>query len=102
MAHLHLQEYLMYRCRDDISHAQASFHQVCLTRDISVCCHFTLGFLVNLAKSALVPSQVMLYLGAMIDTARVFFPPLPGCRQSSMQPMNSSVSPRCQLDAAVT
>ncbi len=42
-----------------------------VTRDINLPrCHFTLGFIVNLKKSALIPSQVMLHLGVMIDTAR--------------------------------
>ncbi len=60
VAHLHMQECLMYPYIDNIFHAQVSFLQAC---------HLTLGFIVNFAKSALVPSRVMLYLGAMIETA---------------------------------
>ncbi len=77
-AHLHMQGCLMYPYIDDIFHAQASFLQACRTHNISLCCHFTLGFIVNLTKSALVPSQVMLHLGAMIDMARgILFPSPP-------------------------
>ena len=60
----------MYPYIDDIFHAQASANQTARTRDISLHCHFKLGFIINLKKSALVPSQVMLHLGALIDTAR--------------------------------
>ncbi len=77
-AHLHMQGCLMYPYIDDIFHAEASFLQACRTRDTSLRCHFMLGFIVNLAKSALVPSQVLLHLGAMIDTARgILFPSPP-------------------------
>ncbi len=69
-AHLHLQGCLMYPYIDDIFHAQASPHQVARTRDLSLRCHLVLGFVINLTKSALVPSQVMLHLGAIIDTLR--------------------------------
>ena len=64
-AHLHLQGCLMYPYIDDIFHAQASQHQVAQTRDISLRCHLLLGFVINVTKSALVPSQVMLHLGAI-------------------------------------
>ncbi len=47
-----------------------SANQTARTRDISLHCHFKLGFIINLMKSALVPSRVMLHLGALIDTAR--------------------------------
>ncbi len=69
-AHLHLQGCLMYPYIDDIFHAQASTSQTARTRDISLHCHFKVSFIINLKKSALVPSQVMLHLGALIDTAR--------------------------------
>ncbi len=70
------------------------------TRDISLCCqlgfiinlkkttetdvagggvgvHYQLGFIINLKKMALVPSQVMLHLGALIDTAKGLVFPSP-------------------------
>ncbi len=73
--HLHMQGCLMYPYTDQIFHAQASFLQACRTPNISLRCHFTLGFIVNLAKLALIPCQVMPHLGAMIDTARgILFP----------------------------
>ncbi len=61
VAHLHLQRCPMYSNIDVNFHAQA-FCQHCHTSDINLCCHFTRGFTVNLKKSALVPSQVMLHL----------------------------------------
>ncbi len=67
----------MYPYIDDIFHAQASANQSARTRDISLRCHFKLGFIINLKKSALVPSQVMLDLGALIDTARGLVFPSP-------------------------
>ncbi len=74
-AHLHLQGCLMYPYIDDIFHAKASLRQVPHALNLSLRCHFTLGFIVNLTKSALIPSQVMLHLGAMIDMAKgVVFP----------------------------
>ncbi len=62
---------------DDIFHAQASLHQVCLTQNVRVRLHFSLGFIVNLKKSALVPTQVLLHLGGMINTR------LSGCNSAS-------------------
>ena len=38
------------------------------TRDASIRLHLQLSFIINLAKSSLVPSQVMIHLGADIDT----------------------------------
>ncbi len=68
----------MYPYIDDIFHGQASLLQACRTRDISLRCHFTLGFIVNIAKSALIPSQVMLHSGAMVDMTRgILFPSPP-------------------------
>ncbi len=67
----------MYPYINDIFHAQASTNQRVGTCDISLRCHFKLGFIINPKKSALVPSQVMLHLGALIDMARGFvFPSL--------------------------
>ncbi len=54
----------MYPCID-IFRVQASYRQVCRTYDISLHCHFLLGFVINLSNSALVPFQVMLHLGAL-------------------------------------
>ncbi len=75
-AHLHLQGCLIYPYINDLFHAQASANQTARTRNISLRCHFKLGFIINHTKSALVPSQVMLHLGALINTARglVFYP----------------------------
>ncbi len=72
----------MYPYIDDIFHAQASASQTARTRDISLCSHFRLGFVINLKKSALVPSQVMLHLGALIDTARGLVFPSPARTES--------------------
>ncbi len=67
----------MYPYIGDIFHAQASASQTARTHDISLHCHFKLGFIINLKKSALVPLQLMLHLGALIDTARgLVFPSL--------------------------
>ncbi len=60
-AHLRLQGCLVYLYIHDIFHAQASFRQTCLTHNISLRCHFMLWFIVNLVKSALVPSELMLH-----------------------------------------
>ena len=35
---------------------------------MSICLHLQLGFILNLAKSSLVPSQEMAHLGVSIDT----------------------------------
>ncbi len=43
-AHLHLQGCLMYPYIDDIFHAQASINQTSRTHDLSLLCHFKLGF----------------------------------------------------------
>ena len=67
-AHLHLRGMSMYPYIDDIFHAQISKESVILTRDASVRLHLQLGFVINLAKSSLIPSQVMTHLGAWIDT----------------------------------
>ncbi len=67
-AHLHLRSMSRYPYIDDIFHAQISRDSVILTRDASVRLHLQLGFVINLAKSSLIPSQVMTHLGAWIDT----------------------------------
>ncbi len=72
---------------DDIFHAQASFRQACCTHDISLQCHFTLGFIVNLAKSALVPSQVMLQLGVMNEMASGILFTSPGSLETIVHAM---------------
>ncbi len=74
---LHLQGCLMYPYINNIFHAQASASQTACTRDISLHCHFKLGFIKNLNKSAFVPSQVMLHLRALINTARGLVFPSP-------------------------
>ena len=51
-----------------VFHAQHSKDQVLVTRNASIRLHLQLGFILNLAKSSLVPSQVMMHLGADIDT----------------------------------
>ncbi len=76
-AHLHLQGCLMDPYINDIFHAQASVNQTARTHDFSLHCHFKLGFVINLKKSALVASQVMLHWGALIDTARGLVFPSP-------------------------
>ncbi len=75
-AHLHLQGCLMVHASLHRPHLSCSgFHPSGMSHSRHLHCHFTLGFIVNLSKSALVPSQVMLHLGAMIDTARgILFP----------------------------
>ncbi len=65
---LHLRNMSMYPYINDLFHAQISRDSVILTRDASVRLHLQLGFVVNLAKSTLIPSQVMRHLGAWIDT----------------------------------
>ncbi len=67
-AHLHLRNMSMYPYIEDIFHAQISRDSVILTRDASMCLHLQLQFVINLAKSSLIPSQVMRHLGAWIDT----------------------------------
>ncbi len=67
-AHLHLRNMSMYPYIDDIFHAQISRESVIMTQDTSVHLHLQLGFVINLAKSSLIPSQVMTHLGAWIDT----------------------------------
>ncbi len=60
----------MYPYIDDIFHAQMSRELVSATRDASVRLHLRLGFIINLMKSSLDPSQGMVHLGAWIDTFR--------------------------------
>ena len=55
---------------DGIFYAHVSFRQACCTCDLNLRCYFELGFIINLSKSALVPAQVMLHLGALIDMAQ--------------------------------
>ena len=49
-APLQLSGCLMYPYIDNIFYDQVSFCQVCRAHDISLCCHFILGFIVNLAE----------------------------------------------------
>ncbi len=56
-AHLHLGTMSMYPYIDDIFHAQMSQELVSATKDASVRLHLRVGFIINLAKSSLVPSQ---------------------------------------------
>ncbi len=67
----------MYMYIDGIFHAQASANQVAPTHDLSLPCDFRLGFVINLQKLTLVLSQVVLHLGALIDTARGLVFPSP-------------------------
>ncbi len=78
-AHLNLQGCLMNPYINDIFHAQASAKQVAHICDLSLRCHFR--FIINLQKSALILSEIMLHLGALIDTARglVFPSSAQGC-----------------------
>ncbi len=62
---------------DDIFHAQDSEDQVLVTRDASIQLHLQLGFILNLAKSSLVPSQVMTHLGADLNTLAGVVRPTP-------------------------
>ncbi len=62
------QEYVYVPFIDDILYAQISRDWVIVTQDTSICLHLQLGFIINLAKSSLIPSQVMTHLGARIDT----------------------------------
>ncbi len=66
-ARLHLRNMSMYP-HIDIFNAQISRDWIILTQDASVCPYLQLRFTVNLAKSSLIPSQVMTHLGAGIDT----------------------------------
>ncbi len=89
----------MYRYIDVICHAQASLCQV--SHDLGLCCHFTLGFVVNLTKSALVPFLVMPHLGEMIDMARgLSFHPQPSWRPMSCS-LGTAPSPSFQLSTFV-
>ena len=65
---LHLRNMSIYLYIDGIFHAQISRDTVILTRDASIRLHLQLGFVINLAKSSLIPSQVMTHLSAWIDT----------------------------------
>ena len=67
-AHLHLRNKSMYPYMDDIFHAHISRDSVILTQDASERLYLQPGFVINLAKSSLIPSQVMTWLGAWIDT----------------------------------
>ncbi len=49
-AHLHLQGCLMHPYMDSF-HPESSANQVACTRDGSLCCHFRLGFAINLQRS---------------------------------------------------
>ncbi len=87
----------------DIFHAQASANQTARTRDISLRCHFKLGFIINLTKSAFVPSQVMLHLGAPINTARGLVFPSPASGRSNNSCISSIVRPNpglCSMPSA--
>ncbi len=52
----------------DIFYVQASPSLVERTRDTIVRLHLQMGFVINLAKSSLVPSRIRIHLGAPIDT----------------------------------
>ncbi len=56
--HLHLWGCLMYSYIDGIYHAEVSLHQVSHAWGLSFHCHVSLGFVVSLTKSDLVPSKV--------------------------------------------
>ena len=58
----------MFPYIDDIFHAQISKELVISARNTSVHLHLQRGFVLNLTKSSLVPSEVMLHLGSWIDT----------------------------------
>ncbi len=66
----------MYPYMDNIFHAQISRDSLFVTRDASVHLHLELGFVIDLAKSSLIPSQVMTYLGAWIYTLNSLVRPL--------------------------
>ncbi len=85
-AHLHLGNMSMCPYIDDIFHAQMSQEMVSATRDASVRLHLHLGFIINLAKSFLVPSQGMVHLGAWIDTFREIVMPT----QNKVQEISSA------------
>ena len=77
-AHLHFKTMSMFPYIDDSFHAQASPLATERTRDASVRLHLRMGFIINLKKSSLVPCQVMIHLGALIDTFLGVFRPTPG------------------------
>ncbi len=91
-AHWYMQGCLIYPYVNEIFHAQGSILQACHTRNVSLCCRFMLGFIVNLVKSALVPSQVMLHLGAMINTAGGSYSPLCQARDDQAHSSGTGVS----------
>ncbi len=96
----------MYPYIDDIFHAQASSSHTARTCDISLHCHFKqLCFIINL-KSALVPSQVILHLGALIDTAKGLVFPSPdkddnSCNSGLVRPNPGLCSTHSSGDRAV-
>ncbi len=55
VAHLHLQECLMYHYSNGIFNALASTNQVDHTHDLGLCCHFRLRFVLHLQKLAPCP-----------------------------------------------
>ena len=65
----------MYPYIDDIFNAQISRDSVILSRDASVCLHLQLGYVINLAKSSLIPSEEMTHLGAWVDTLNCLVKP---------------------------
>ncbi len=67
----------MYLYIEDTCHAQDSETQALVTRDASIQLHLQLGFIVNLAKSSFVLSQVMAHFGASIDTLAGVVRPIP-------------------------
>ena len=66
VAHLHFRNISMYTYIDDIFHAHDSVIQDLGTKDMGIWIHLHLGFIINLTKSSLVPSQVVTHLGASI------------------------------------
>ncbi len=71
VVHLRLHGCLMYPCMRDIFHAQTSTNQDTSTNyDLGLHYHFRIGFVINLPKLSLVPSQVMFHIRALIGIAR--------------------------------
>ena len=76
-AFLHFRTMSMFPYIDNIFHAQASASSAERTRDTSVLLHLRLSFMINLAKSSLIPSQVMTHLGDLIDILTGIVSPTP-------------------------
>ncbi len=74
-APLHTRTMAVFPCIDDNFHAHDSEESAFLTRNASLHLHLQLGLIINLAKSFLVPSQVMTHLGALTDKLKGIFQP---------------------------